>query len=180
MCGSRVLKYADFMHSVINSSKAILSCGEVDLPQKVQLQHNANQKAVKQEQFWMKQAAESSAEKLFHKLAEVKKAHFIFDEFGTPSFISFVQKEVTSKIQLQNLNGYLVVLCGRDKATGVGTVLILSDSSEEMSTVSTKLSQILQKLKGGGGHKGGKWQGKVTEFGKGEWTAMCQYLRELN
>ncbi|CUS20209.1 LAQU0S01e01464g1_1 [Lachancea quebecensis] len=179
MCGSRVLNYTDSMHSIVNSSKVLLSCGEIDVPQKLKLQRDANQKSVKREQFWMKQAAGSTAENLIGQLGGKKKAHLVMDEYGMPSYISCLQKELASRILLRKLDRYLVVLCGRDKATGAGTVLISSDSCEEIDAVSTKLSKIVSKLKGGTGNKGGKWQGKVTEFGKGEWTTLCQYLCEL-
>ncbi|SCU98571.1 LADA_0H13960g1_1 [Lachancea dasiensis] len=176
MCGSRVLKYAKFAHTMTSRSKTLLSCSEAEIPQKIELQRAMTQKVSKREQYWMKEVANSKAASLFDAVVEKRKAWLALDEFGTLDMLSLVQKTLTSKIEEQKIEGYKFVICGREKATNSGVVMIVSDSADEIANVASSLGQLVEKLKGGGGKKGGKWQGKVAEYGKPEWDSLVQFL----
>lgn len=178
MCGSRVLKYGQFANSILGKSKSLLSCGESEIPEKVDWQKSTTQKTLKREQFWMKAVAEAEATRLVKKLEERKSAYVVMDEFGTIEFLTQVQRNFTLLAKEKGVHEYNVVLCGREKSSNSGAVMILSESSEAIATTSNKLLELVQTLKGGGGKKGGKWQGKVVDYGKGEWTGLCQYLSE--
>ncbi|SCU90353.1 LAME_0E08174g1_1 [Lachancea meyersii CBS 8951] len=180
MCGARVLRYANFTHELAGRSKALLSCTEAEIPEKIEQQRSTLQKATKKEQYLTKKMAEFATSSLVDALnAEPpNKAHLCLDEFGNVAMLTEIQKQLLSQIENNKIEHYKIVLCARDKATNSGAVMILADSGDDLSVIASDLTKIAQKLKGGGGKKGGKWQGKVTEFGNLEWESLTNYLDE--
>ncbi|SCV04806.1 LANO_0G12552g1_1 [Lachancea nothofagi CBS 11611] len=178
MCGSRVLKYARFSHSITSRAKTLLSCTEAEVPQKIEFQRIASQKISKREQYWVKEFASSNLVSIIQAVELRKKGHLAVDEFGTLDVLAHIQKGLNLEIEKRQIQDYNIVLCGREKATNSGAILILSNSGTEIVSTASEISGLVQKLKGGGGKNGGKWQGKVIEYGELEWDLMVQFLSE--
>lgn len=176
MCGSRVAKYGKFAQGLLNRTKGILSCSEAQVPDKVEIQRDAIQKTTKREQYWMKVAASYEATRLFNSVKQNQKGFVAQDEFGGLDFLNQVYKDFNKSVSESGIKDYIVVLCGREKQPNNGAVMVLSDSGETIASTVSKLTEIIPKLRGGGGKKGGKWQGKVAEYGKNEWKSLTTYL----
>lgn len=174
MCGDRVARYGCAANEVLSKSKNILSCVEVEIPEKVEKMKDQIQKAGKREQFWMKELANFEVKRLLASLKEIKKAHLIKDEFGTLEFSLQIFKDLSSA--LAELPEYEIVLCGREKQSQGGSLIILSESGEKITKIASHLTSIIMNLKGGGGKKGGKWQGKIVQFTNAEYEAVSEYL----
>ncbi|GAV56041.1 hypothetical protein ZYGR_0AZ02130 [Zygosaccharomyces rouxii] len=175
MCGNRVVNYGMAVNKLIGTAKNMLSCLESEIPQKVERQRDLIQKSSKREQFWIKELASYESDKLLAKVKEDGKAFLLKDEYGTLEFLLQVFKEFTNKIG-DNLDEYQLVLCGREKVTESGSVLIISESGDKISSVAASLSNMIPTLKGGGSKKGGKWQGKVVKFTENNWNSVKHYL----
>lgn len=175
-CGSRVWKYASFANTVLTLSKGLLSCGEADIPNKVELQRDLVQKTSKKEQYWMKEVALSETEALIKSIETSGQGLVVRDENGGLDYLTQINKDLTSKLSSRGITDYKVILCGRDKHLNSGVMMILSNSGEEIASIAASLTEIVSTLKGGGGKKGGKWQGKISDFKKGEWESLVNYL----
>ena len=68
-----------------------------------------------------------------------------------------------------------VVLFASGEGKKGGQVLIIGDEGS-VEAVATKVKEILKGIKGGG--KGGKWQGKVMEWGKKDLEALRNIVEE--
>lgn len=176
MCGNRVTKYGCLANEVLSDAKAILSCSEAQIPDKVGKQREQIQKANKREQFWMKELAQYEAAALTQNVLLTKKAYLLKDDYGTLEYLLQVFKEVSKACK--NMAEYEIILCGREKQSEMGSVIILSESGEKIASISHQFSSLIKTLKGGGGKKGGKWQGKVVNFNNSEWEAVKNYLAD--
>lgn len=80
-------------------------------------------------------------------------------------------------IELRNPPPYkgLVVLCTGDTKTSGS--LVITGRADLVESLSAKVKDIVKTAKGGG--KGEKWQGKVTEWQKGEIEALRTAVEEL-
>lgn len=170
MCGSRVTKYGEMANGILLTAKGILSCQEAQVPEKIARQKDQLQKSIKKEQYWMKELAVYESKTIVEQLKQNKKAFMLKDTFGTLEYLLQVLKEVSTACQ--EMSEYTLLLCGREKQTESGSVIVFSDSGESISDTVSQLSRCLKNLKGGGGKKGGKWQGKATNFTDQEWVAL--------
>lgn len=178
MCGSRVYRYGASASDILAKTKILLSCSEVEIPDKVSKSKNTIQLTNKREQFWIKELATIEAERLALKFNESRKCHLIKDEFGSLDFLLQVYKELTEKCHLQTTTEpYEIIICGREKQTNTGSLLIVSNSGDRIAELSTEITgSILNNCRGGGGKKGGKWQGKIMKFTDLEYDALTHYL----
>lgn len=176
MCGNRVTKYGCSANEVLSDAKAILSCSEAQIPDKVGKQRDQIQKANKREQYWMKELAVHETAALIQNVLLSKKAYLLKDDYGTLEYLLQVFKEVSKACK--NIAEYEIILCGREKQSEIGSVIILSESGEKIASISHQFSTLIKNLKGGGGKKGGKWQGKVVNFSNSEWDVVKNYLAE--
>ncbi|CAI4036066.1 hypothetical protein SMKI_14G2820 [Saccharomyces mikatae IFO 1815] len=177
MCGKRVSDYAKSANKILLNSKNLLSCSETQIPEKVSRQTKLIQQSSKREQYWIKKVARTASEKLKKKLeaSGKKRAYFMEEEFGTLELLLQVYKEVSIFLK-ESFEVYEIILCGYERQSSSGSLLILSDTAEKISTLATELGSILQNLKGGGGKKGGKWQGKISFISNAESAALTGYL----
>ncbi|CCK71619.1 putative alanine--tRNA ligase KNAG_0H02050 [Huiozyma naganishii CBS 8797] len=176
MCGSRVRNFAKTSSDIITSCKTALSCTETAIPDKIAKLKDQLQQSNKREQFWIKELAPIEASRLATCLSKTGKAYISKDAFGSLEFLLQVYKELTPLLETAPSN-YQVVLCGREK-NQMGSLLIVSDSGDTISAVAKDISGLVKNVKGGGGKKGGKWQGKITNFSDAEWIALLGYLEQ--
>ncbi|QLG72499.1 hypothetical protein HG535_0D02070 [Zygotorulaspora mrakii] len=174
ICGNRVAKYGRLANEILFKSKNILSCPEQEITGKIEKMKDQIQKSSKREQFWMKELATYDAEKISQKLNDTGKAFLLRDEFGALDYLLQVSKELSSTIS--NFSEYEIVLCGREKQSASGSLIILSESGDKIVKISDSLFALLETLKGGGGKKGGKWQGKIANFSDSQYNASLDYL----
>lgn len=175
MCGSRVLKYGMTANKLLAITKSSLSCSESEIPEKIDRQKDVIQKGNKRDQFWIKELAAYKVAEVARSIEKSQKAYVLLDEFGTLEFLLQVYKEFTTTYK-DTFPAYELVLCGREKATDSGSMLIVSESGDKIAALATKLGSLLSTLKGGGGKKGGKWQGKIVKFTNPEWKAVKNYF----
>ncbi|GMC22694.1 unnamed protein product [Saccharomyces cerevisiae] len=109
------------------------------------------------------------------KASGKKRAYFMEEEYGTLELLLQIHKEVSNFLK-DDTEGYEIILCGYERQTNTGSLLILSESGEKIANLAANLGSILQNLKGGGGKKGGKWQGKITSISNAEFAALSDYL----
>lgn len=178
MCGERVRKYGAFAQEILSKTKSILSCNEKEIPEKCDLQRQNLQKTLKREQYWMKEVANSTSKILIETLSSDLKAYMLRDEFGSLEFLLQCYQSIDRVVTEKKLTNYSYILVGRERASNSGAVIIVSDSSDRISELSAKLATIVSKLKGGGGKKGGKWQGKVLEYSSAEWASIEAFLEK--
>ncbi|QHS75864.1 putative alanine--tRNA ligase SPAR_N02660 [Saccharomyces paradoxus] len=177
MCGKRVSDYAKSTNKILLDSKNLLSCSETQIPEKITRQTKQIQQSNKREQYWIKKLARTVSKELKNSLEASgrKRAYFMEEEFGTLELLLQIHKEIS--IFLKNgLEAYEIILCGYERQTTTGSLLILSESGEKISTLAINLGSVLRNLKGGGGKKGGKWQGKFTSISNAEFAALSDYL----
>ncbi|CCC67282.1 hypothetical protein NCAS_0A07240 [Naumovozyma castellii] len=179
MCGNRIAQYGEFANDTLLKLKSSFSCGETQIMEKVEQQKEQLQKSNKRERFWIKELAILEAKKILLNLKDIKgRTYLLKDEFGTLEYLLAIFKELSSvlKEEQNNYKEYLIVLCGRETQTKTGPLMIISESGEKINEVSTKLSSMIETLKGGGGKKGGKWQGKISSFSNNDWDSLAHYL----
>lgn len=175
MCGNRVVNYGMAVNRLIGSTKNVLSCSESEVPEKIERQRDLIQKSNKREQFWIKELALYESNILLNKVKENGKAFLLRDEYGVLEFLLQVFKEFTNKLG-DATDEYLLVLCGREKSSETGSILIVSESGDNISSVASSLSSVVPTLRGGGGKKGGKWQGKIVKFTESYWDSVKRYF----
>lgn len=175
MCGSRIRQYAKSSFQIINQVKQQLSCSETAITEKVTLLKDQIQQNNKREQFWIKELATLEAQKLIQNLQNEQYDNNLIsvlkDEFGSLEYLLQIYKEIAPT--LTNLDKpYQILLCGREKTSGNGSMILLSDSGETINNLQNELKTKIQNLRGGGGKNGGKWQGKITDFKDNEWVTL--------
>ncbi|CAI7448759.1 CGH_1_collapsed_G0046840.mRNA.1.CDS.1 [Saccharomyces cerevisiae] len=156
MCGKRVSLYAKSVNKILLDSKNLLSCSETQISEKITRQTKQIQQLNKREQYWIKRLARTASEELMNTL-----------KANPQGSINFLKDDT---------EGYEIILCGYERQTNTGSLLILSESGEKIANLAANLGSILQNLKGGGGKKGGKWQGKITSISNAEFAALSDYL----
>lgn len=177
MCGKRVSLYAKSVNKILLDSKNLLSCSETQISEKITRQTRQIQQLNKREQYWIKRLARTASEELMNtlKASGKKRAYFMEEEYGTLELLLQIHKEVSNFLK-DDTEGYEIILCGYERQTNTGSLLILSESGEKIANLAANLGSILQNLKGGGGKKGGKWQGKITSISNAEFAALSDYL----
>jgi len=85
-------------------------------------------------------------------------------------YINWVVHEIKDSLKESG-----VVLFASGEGKKGGQVLIIGDE-KSVEAVATKVKEILKGIKGGG--KGGKWQGKVMEWGKKDLEALRNIVEE--
>lgn len=98
--------------------------------------------------------------------AELQKSESAFSHRATDGldFVNLVSFEVKEVVKERGV----AVLCSGDvKATGS---IVIIGKPELVEKMAAKVKEVVSTAKGGG--KGEKWQGKVTEWKKGEIEAL--------
>ncbi|EJS41970.1 YNL040W [Saccharomyces arboricola H-6] len=177
MCGKRVADHAKSIKKILSNSKELFRCSESQVPEKTERQCKQLQQLNKREQYWIRKLARFVSEDLKSTLeaSEKKRAYFMEEEFGTLELLLQVFKELFVYLK-EKFEVYEIIICGYERQTGTGSLLILSESGEKIFSLVAKLGSLLQNLKGGGGKNGGKWQGKITSISNAEFAALTNYL----
>ncbi|CAI7092576.1 ATV_collapsed_G0027210.mRNA.1.CDS.1 [Saccharomyces cerevisiae] len=71
------------------------------------------------------------------KASGKKRAYFMEEEYGTLELL----------LQIHKGKGYEIILCGYERQTNTGSLLILSESGEKIANLAANLGSILQNLK---------------------------------
>ena len=88
-----------------------------------------------------------------------------------PDFINRVLIEIGDA---PTSNGVVLLCTGEVRTAGA---IVIYGKTELVAALSAKVKDIVQSVKGGG--KGAKWQGKVTEWRKGEVEALKSAAEDL-
>lgn len=179
MCGKRVSLYAKMLTDYISSAKVELSCSESQISSKVVALKENLQKAKKKEQYFISQIAKFEGERLYQSLEEGKQLYVLKDEFGSLDLLLAIQKEFQELCDKNSKNCELLILCGRERASLMGSVVIISPDGEKIQKTVSELQSALKNLKGGGGKNGGKWQGKIMNFTDQEYDVLEHYLEQI-
>ena len=92
------------------------------------------------------------------------KNAFVYRAVPGLDFINMVATQVKEALK----EGVVVVLASGEGTKG-GQVVIIGHK-DSVESFATKVKEVLSGLKGGG--RGERWQGKMTEWGKGELKAL--------
>lgn len=177
MCGKRISDYAKKLSEITAKAKVELSCSETAIVEKVSSLKDQLQKGRKKEQYFIGELAKFEAQKLYDRLDKGQKLFSIKDEYGSLELLLAIQKEFQLLCENKKTEcKETLVLCGREKALSMGSLLVIAPDGESIQTTVTGIQGILKTLKGGGGKNGGKWQGKIMNFTDQEYSALEEYL----
>lgn len=174
-CGLRVSKYASLASDVLAETKQTLSCSETQLAEGAGKLKAQLVQRTKGEQFWARLGATQDAERIAKKLSDDTWASLLRDEYCGQEYLNLVYKEFA--VAFKERDGskpYRAVLAGYDKAAGVAAVVVVADSGEGIEEAVGLVTAAIPQVRGGGGKKGGKWQGKATAVTAAQWTALCE------
>ncbi|KAI0118706.1 threonyl and alanyl tRNA synthetase second additional domain-containing protein [Nemania sp. FL0031] len=124
----------------------------------------------KQEKSLLAEIAKYEADRVKSVLQSGKNA-WVYRAKGGLDFLNLVIFEIKNAITAPRV----VVLAGGEGQTG-GPVVIFGHD-ETVTHFSARVKELLKDVKGGG--RGGKWQGKVPEWRKGELEALKALVEEV-
>ncbi|KAJ8125828.1 hypothetical protein O1611_g7811 [Lasiodiplodia mahajangana] len=123
----------------------------------------------KQEKGLLAEIAKYEGDRVKSALQSGKNA-WVYRAKSGLDFLNLVIFEVKDAIKAPQV----VVLAGGEGQAG-GPIVILGQD-EAVTRISARVKELLKDVKGGG--RGGKWQGKVTEWRKGELEALKALVEE--
>lgn len=164
-CGDRAIKLATASINSLRNIAVSLSSGAtpVEVQANVAKLSESAAEARKKEKKLLAEIAKFEGDRIKSALEAGKNAWCYRATEGL-DFINLVVIEVRDVVKER---GVVALASGQEKASGSLTI-IGDKSSVEM--LSAKAKEVVSTLKGGG--KGEKWQGKVTEWKKGEIEAL--------
>ncbi|KAI1176156.1 threonyl and alanyl tRNA synthetase second additional domain-containing protein [Nemania sp. FL0916] len=126
----------------------------------------------KQEKSLLAEIAKYEGDKVRSVLQSGKNA-WVHRAKGGLDFLNLVILEIRDAIKI---SPGVVVLAGGEGQTG-GPIIIVGQD-ELVGTFATKVKELLKDVKGGG--RGGKWQGKVSKWKKGELEALKALVEQAS
>ena len=179
-CGQRVSKLSSEYFDILKTVSGLqLSCQISDVVNKVD-QLNANyRKANSTISALSKELANLKAAEVFKNYRENAEIVYVYRDDTNPEYLNLVQKELLTMINADKecgvdlSNKQTLVLFNGQTAIG-GMVKILGPKATD---ISAELKQRITSLKGGG--KGSSFQGKITNYEKGEIDSVIRYLDSL-
>lgn len=168
IAGDRVRQYATQSHKILKQSSQELSCQFEDITDKIGQLNLNYRKFTKKEATWKEEVAKYQSLDILSQLKDKDVAHLYRADAGL-DYLTLIFK-ATSKEQA---DGKCVVLISGQGKEG-GSVIINSSDAEKTMAIAKHLQSLIPGLRGGGKTK---WQGKITEFGKGELEAALDYLK---
>ncbi|KAH3676803.1 hypothetical protein OGATHE_001293 [Ogataea polymorpha] len=157
IAGDRIFKFAETSHSILRALNSATSVQSEQLVDKVNDLVTATKRLQNRQSTLLKELALLTAADLKTKAEEKKIVFFHRADVGL-DFLNQMFKE------LKDQPGTFVLLSGEGKDGGAALVF-----GEDTEQVSKELKETLSGLKGGGK---GKFQGKVSVYGKGELEAL--------
>ncbi|KAJ8145314.1 hypothetical protein OY671_001605 [Metschnikowia pulcherrima] len=183
ICGSRVSRQLTAYHSTLKDISGMqLSCQIEEVSSKVADLSKNYKKCQARESALLKELAFIEASRVFSdfKDKEVKIAS-VYRPDSSPEYLTNVQKELTTLINANKDAGVnvstdqtVVYLNGEHRVGTGGMVKITGPLAEE---IQQELKKHLKNMKGGG--KGSSFQGKITQYEKGEVETVLRYLESL-
>lgn len=164
LIGDRVRKYAAENHALMRRLNARLSCQTDEIEAKVARLETLLRDSLKREKMWASEVVINEAVTVKQALQEHKRA-FIYRPDAALDYLTSLVGEIGA------FEGLLVLACGAVKSPGA--LMVLGEGADVFAA-SVRESGIVKSLKGGG--KGGKWQGKVAEWEKGEPEALRKFV----
>lgn len=166
LCGDRIIKYTSDLHEITKKLMNTLSGSFEDLDFKASFVVEQGKKSAQRANALSLELATLKAQEVKKEIQEGKPVAFVYRPDGDLNFINTIYKEVgdlgTSTI---------VLITGELKQAGALIV-----AGEKTTEIVDQLKKLLKTLKGGGK---GKFQGKVSEYTKGEIDETLAYLRSL-
>lgn len=174
VCGSRVWQYLKQEHTVLKQVGAELSAPMEGLTEKAIQVNEMLKKLSNKEQAVVKELAQRDAVGLLDMLAKQDVA-FTYRIDNDPAYFQALHKELTNNAKQMDfpLDSKTVVMINGEHALG-GQVKVMGPKSE---VIAGELKQKIANMKGGG--RGSNFQGKITQYGKGELEATLEWLRSL-
>lgn len=170
LAGDRVRQYSVYAHKLLKQSSNELSCQFDDISDKLNQLNLSYRKAVKSESSWKEEVASYQSKELLQTL-ETSDVAYIHRADSGLEYLMMIFKQVSKSLP----TGKTVVLVSGEGKQGGSTIIFGSDN-EKIAEIAKSLQTSISGLKGGGK---GKWQGKISEFGKGELENALSYLRSL-
>lgn len=167
LCGDRVITYTSGLHELTKKLMTTLSGSLEDLDTKAASIVEQGKKASQKANSLMLELALLKVAEVKKDIQEGKPVTFVYRPDGDLTYINNIYKEVSKELGSTTV----VLITGEAKQTGA----IIVDG-ERTSEIVDQLKKLLKTLKGGGK---GKFQGKVSEYGKGELEETLAYLRSL-
>lgn len=167
LCGDRVITYTSGLHELTKKLMTTLSGSLEDLDTKAASIVEQGKKASQKANSLMLELALLKVAEVKKDIQEGKPVTFVYRPDGDLTYINNIYKEVSKELGSTTV----VLITGEVKQTGA----IIVDG-ERTSEIVDQLKKLLKTLKGGGK---GKFQGKVSEYGKGELEETLAYLRSL-
>lgn len=154
--GERVVRSLVRSFSDLKSISAKLNCGISEADDKLALVLEQKRESTREEEFWRQEAAKTESQRMNAELQKNGKS-FLYSSKGGLNFLNDVTKKLESL-------GLSILVCGELKEGG--TVLVLGPDPEIVKKVSEEIKSTFPHVKGGG--KGSKWQGKSSNWEKGD------------
>ncbi|GMG20260.1 unnamed protein product [Ambrosiozyma monospora] len=175
MAGDRVAKFATSSFDILKNLSSVTSCGQTkELPDVVGNMAKELKKLQSRQTNLLKEVAAYVATDLKNQIVvEGKKLIWFHRADVGLEFLNVVFRELNTQLKEagKEEEPFTCVLISGEGKEG-GAVVIFGEKTND---VATELKSKLTGLKGGGK---GKFQGKVTAFGKGELEAVKKYLEQ--
>ncbi|KAK9360995.1 Threonyl/alanyl tRNA synthetase [Lipomyces starkeyi] len=171
LIGDRVREYARESNNLTRALNSRLSCQTEEIELKISRLESQLRDSLKREKLWMADVVKAEAARVNEELKLVKKSYvYRGDIVGLDYFNSLV----VEMGKLEPTSGVVILASGAGK--NGGALLVIGDGADE---VASKIRDdcIIKGLKGGG--KGAKWQGKITQWEKGEVESLKAFFDRL-
>ncbi|KAK9324584.1 Threonyl/alanyl tRNA synthetase [Lipomyces orientalis] len=171
LIGDRVRAYARELNNLTRVLNSRLSCQTEEIEAKISRLDSQLRDSLKREKLWRADVVKSDAARVMDELKQEKKSYvYRADGAGLDYFNSLVA-EIGN---LEASSGVLVLASGAGK--NGGALLLIGEGADK---VASRLvgDGIIKSLRGGG--KGAKWQGKISQWEKGEVEKLEDFFNRL-
>ncbi|KAJ8101096.1 Threonyl/alanyl tRNA synthetase [Lipomyces tetrasporus] len=171
LIGDRVRAYARELNNLTRVLNSRLSCQTEEIEAKISRLDSQLRDSLKREKLWRADVVKSDAARIKEELKQDKKSYvYRADGAGLDYFNSLVA-EIG---HLEASSGVLVLASGAGK--NGGALLVIGEGADRVAS-SLVGDGIIKSLKGGG--KGAKWQGKISQWEKGEVEMLRDFFDRL-
>ncbi|KAK9239654.1 Threonyl/alanyl tRNA synthetase [Lipomyces kononenkoae] len=171
LIGERVRAYARESNNLTRTLNSRLSCQTDEIEAKISRLESQLRDSLKREKLWMADVVKSDSARVKEDLKAEKKAYVYRGDVVGLDYYNSLVAEIGP---LEPNSGVAILACGAGK--NGGALLVIGDGADK---VASKIREegIIKGLKGGG--KGAKWQGKVTQWEKGEVESLKSFFDRL-
>lgn len=171
-CGDRAINMAAASINALKNIGGALSSGgkPAEVQEAVQKLNDTLAESRRREKKLLAEVAVFEGQKIKTDLAAGKNG-FCHRPNDNLDFINSVVFEVRDAVA--EAGRAVVLVTGEDKSSGA---IMIVGEEKEVDRLAAKVKEIVATAKGGG--RGGKWQGKVTAWGKGELKKLRETVQE--